>query len=122
MAGTDEDLDALRVTLDATRGALVAQRAALDRLEGRLQATLQALSPPPDAPHTDPSASEHRRLHRPGRPAKLDTDPELRAFVEARLDTMTFSQIAAAVAARFPPDRIVRRSAIHHWWRKTRRG
>ncbi len=38
--------------------------------------------------------AEHRREHRMGRPAKIDTDSELQAFVTARLDTLTFDQIA----------------------------
>ena len=59
--------------------------------------------------------SEHRRLRRSGVPAKLDVDPELAAFVIARLDRLTFTSIADEVAEYFPPERRVRHSAIHAW-------
>nr|MCU0912667.1 hypothetical protein [Paracoccaceae bacterium] len=65
-----------------------------------------------DLPAELPPPSEHRRQHRPGVIAKLDADSELRAFVEARLDGMTFHELAAAVAERFPPNRRVGKSAI----------
>lgn len=70
-----------------------------------------------------PSApiSEHRAEHRPGNQPKLDADPELRAFVMARLDRMTFQAITEDVAAAFPPERRVGRSAIHEWWQRRRR-
>jgi hypothetical protein len=61
---------------------------------------------------------DHRRAHRPGRVPKIDSDPELRAFIEARIDAMTFNEVADAVAAAFPPERRVRKSAIHEWWHK----
>ncbi len=64
--------------------------------------------------------AEHRREHRMGRPAKIDTDSELQAFVTARLDTLTFDQIAKEVAANFTPARRASRSSIHRWWQKTR--
>lgn len=106
--------EALHRALGASR-AICASLAELDTaleqareadLEEGLESTLQ------DAPPLD----AHRRDHRPGRQRILAADPELRAFVEARLGTMTFDQIAAAVADTFPPERRVRRSAIHDWW------
>ncbi|MFO1208688.1 MAG: hypothetical protein U1E40_05615 [Amaricoccus sp.] len=81
---------------DPPQGALERHREAL------VQDRLSAL-PPCDAP-----PSEHRRLHRPGVQAKLDADPELQAFVLARLDRLTFKNIAAEVAQCFPPERRVR--------------
>ena len=60
----------------------------------------------------------HRRDHRPGRRAKLAADPGLRAFALARLGAMTFEQIANTVAVALPPERRVRRSAIHQWWKR----
>jgi hypothetical protein len=62
----------------------------------------------------------HRRAHRMGRPAKIAADSELQAFVTARLDTLTFDQIAREIAANFPPARRASRSSIHRWWQKTR--
>lgn len=66
---------------------------------------------------TDVKAA-HRRAHRMGVPAKLATDPEVQAFVESRLDTHTFGEIAKAIADNFPPERHVSRSSIHRWWQK----
>lgn len=62
----------------------------------------------------------HRREHRMGRPAKIDADSELQAFVTARLDTLTFDQIAIEVVAHFAPPRRASRSSILRWWQKTR--
>jgi hypothetical protein len=60
--------------------------------------------------------TEHRRQHRVGRPAKIDCDPELQAFILARLDRMTFIHIADDVAKHFPPERRVAKTAINEWW------
>ncbi|CUH80715.1 hypothetical protein [Tropicibacter naphthalenivorans] len=96
-------------------------RAGLDRLglayaelEDLVQDTLKA--PPSEALRCDVPVTDHRRAHRSGRPAKLDSDPELRAFVLARIDRLTFPQIEADIAEAFPEDRRVRKSAIHAWW------
>ena len=59
-----------------------------------------------------------RFTHRPGRPAKLDTDAELRAFVMARVDRLTFEEIAAEIALQYPVERRVAKSSIHQWRRK----
>lgn len=65
-------------------------------------------------------ATDHRRHHRPGRPAKIDADPGLQAFIAARIDRMTFVQIASEIAGHFPPERRVGKSAIHAWWHRTK--
>lgn len=62
--------------------------------------------------------TEHRRAHKFGRPAKIDVDPELEAFLLARVDRMTFDEMADDVAAHFPPKRRVGKSSIHLWWSK----
>ncbi|MBV2360995.1 hypothetical protein KUH32_14615 [Thalassococcus sp. CAU 1522] len=67
------------------------------------------------------AAAEHRRAHRPGRPAKIDADPELRAFILARIDHLTFPQLEDAVAEVFPDARRVRKTAINDWWNRHRR-
>lgn len=59
--------------------------------------------------------SDHRRNHRSGRAPKIDTGPDLQAFIVARIDRMTFVQIAADVAEYFPPERRAGKSAIHKW-------
>ena len=63
----------------------------------------------------------HRRNHRPGRPPKIEADPELQAFISARIDRLTFVEIAASVVDAFPPNRRVGKSAIHAWWKRSNR-
>jgi len=63
-------------------------------------------------------AGEYRRLHRPGRPSKIDTDAELNAFVVARIDTHTFEELAKEIARNFPRHRRVGKSALHAWWQR----
>lgn len=66
------------------------------------------------------SALDHLRNHRMGKPSKIASDAELRAFVEARLPHMTFAQIVDAIEAHFPPDRCVSLSSVHRWWQKVK--
>lgn len=75
-----------------------------------------------DRSMTDEARLAHIGAHRRGMPAKLALDPELRAFVEARLPSMTFAAIVADVAAHFPPDRRVSLSSVHRWWQKMQEG
>ena len=70
----------------------------------------------------DEARLAHVGAHQRGMPAKLTLDPELRAFVEARLPHMTFAQIEAEVTAHFPPDRRISLSSIHRWWQKMQEG
>ncbi|TRD22548.1 hypothetical protein [Palleronia caenipelagi] len=65
--------------------------------------------------------TEHRRQHKSGRPSKINNDPELQAFILARIDRMTFVELASAVADHFPPSRRVGKSAIHAWYRRQAR-
>ena len=58
----------------------------------------------------------HRRAHVRGIPPKIDSDPELRAFIIARIATMKFTEIEAEVRANFPPDRHTSKSALSRWW------
>ena len=83
-----------------------------------LEAMTKGADPEQCSPACAAPVPEHLREHRPGKPKKLAADPELRAFVEARFNRLTFEQIAEAVAANFPPERRVRRSAIHDWWQR----
>lgn len=66
----------------------------------------------------DTYPTEHRRMHRPGTVPKIDSDPELAAFIRARIDRLTFVEIAAQVAEVFPETRRVGKSTIHAWWSK----
>ena len=63
----------------------------------------------------------HRAAHKRGFPAKIEADPEVKAFIIAHLDTLTFDDIVAALKASFPPERHVSRSSLHRWWQKTGR-
>ncbi|WP_141194961.1 hypothetical protein, partial [Maliponia aquimaris] len=49
-----------------------------------------------------PPPCDHRRAHRPGLPARIDADAELRAFILARIDALTFPQLEGEVAKAFP--------------------
>lgn len=60
----------------------------------------------------------HRRAHRMGNPAKIDADPGMRGCIIARIDPLTFDQIAAQVTAAFPPNRGKSRSSLHRWCQK----
>lgn len=111
--------DQVTEALADLRASHAAQSRAIDALEAALHAGLQQglnALPEPSVP-----TSEHRRAHRPGVPAKIDSDPELQAFIAARIDRLTFVQIAAEVAETFPPARHVGKTAIHDWWRRTRK-
>jgi len=55
------------------------------------------------------------RTHQRG---KIEQDPELQAFIRARCLTLTFPEVAAQVAANFPPERRVTTSSIHRWWHR----
>jgi hypothetical protein len=46
----------------------------------------------------------------------------LRAFITARIDRLTFYQLADAVAAHFPPERHLKKTAIHAWWKRQQGG
>ena len=78
-------------------------------------------SNPAKAPLTrDEVLAEHRRAHRSGRPSKIESDPELQAFIAARIDRMTFAQIVSEVRTTFPPDRHCSISGLGRWWQKRR--
>lgn len=101
---------AARFTLDRAITALE------EALQQAIQGGVNAL------PAEIPAPSEHRSEHRPGRAPKIAVDPELQAFIMARVERMTFEAIAAEVASHFPKPRRVGKSAIYDWWRKQRGG
>ena len=57
---------------------------------------------------------------KPGRLSRFDQDPEVAAFVRARLGTMPVTEIEALVLAEFGPDRAPRKTAIWDYWRRLR--
>ncbi|MBF9050535.1 hypothetical protein GTA62_15260 [Roseobacter sp. HKCCD9010] len=73
-------------------------------------------------PECNVPVTEHRKEHRMGRAPKIDCDPELQAFLIARIDRLTYAQIAQKVAEHFPEPRRVGKSAIHAWFKKRQRG
>lgn len=109
-----------------TRHQLTDALASLEAIETmvqRVQANIKhALKPTPNAAFNPASNADlHRRLHRPGRPRRIDADPELRTFVLARIEVMTFEELAEAIAQQFPPERCIGKSAIHDWFHNARR-
>ncbi len=97
--------------------------AALARADAAVERIVhEASNTPFTTPLPTAAATEHRREHRMGRVSKIDADPELRAFVAARVDHHTFVEMADAVAAAFPPERRIGKSAIHAWWQRNRAG
>ena len=89
-------------------------------LAARLNAILNDLTPRKDTIAAHRRA--HRRAHRPGRPGKIEGDPELAAFIRARIDTLTYAQIMSEVRGAFPPDRHCSHSGIGRWWQKRNPG
>lgn len=126
MADLAREYEDLRTSLAAARSELeLADNmhqetgAALQRARSQLALVLDAIQrqrvsalPPCDAP-----VSEHRKQHRPGKMPKIASDSELQAFILARIDRLTYEEIAADVAEHFPPERRVARSTIHEWWK-----
>ena len=107
---------ALRDALSRALAASRAARATLADLDTALETALEeGLQAPVEEATATASA---RRAHRPGVLSKLATDPDLRAFVLARIDGLTFDQIADEIAANFPPERRVSRSSLHRWWHR----
>jgi len=67
-------------------------------------------------------AAEHRRRHLRGVPHKVLRDPEVAAFVEGALASMTFQAIADACIERFGPGRAPGKSAVHRYWSAFHKG
>jgi hypothetical protein len=74
---------------------------------------------PSNAPATREEAlAAHRRAHRSGGPGKIEGDPELEAFIAARIDTLTYAEVVAAIKTYFPPDRQTSVAAVQRWFKK----
>ncbi|MBU3030850.1 helix-turn-helix domain-containing protein [Paracoccus marinaquae] len=102
------EIDVALAEISVLRGTLTRLEASLEQLRGAaLQHSLSQL------PACEVPPTEHRRAHRSGRPAIIDTDPELQAFILARLDRLTYHQVAAAIAEHFPPDRHISHATVH---------
>ncbi|WP_187430475.1 hypothetical protein ROLI_006400 [Roseobacter fucihabitans] len=111
---TDSEIRGLIAELEREQGKLAPIVAKLKEGIDGLKALLKPSSKGVKTPLKAPShAARHLREHRPGRPSKIDSDPELHAFINARIDTMTFPALEKAVAKKFPPNRRVGKNAIH---------
>lgn len=115
----------IRTAIDQARQTSVqidALQAASDRTIRTLETALnQALNGPlSDGLRPPTTLADHRRNHRAGVPARIASDPELEAFIRARIDRLTFTKIIAEVAAHFPPDRRTSLSALSRWWKANR--
>jgi len=116
-------LQDIRLELDESANLLASALAAQSRLKAALNAALNSAETGRNgavAEITGPICA-HRKAHKPGRPAKIDADPELRAFVVARLDRFTFEKIAQDVRTEFGAARAVSRSSIHDWYQRNHR-
>ena len=110
----------ISASLSEMKASHAAQARAISRLEMALEATVQqALN---GMPSCDVPVSDHRRAHRPGKARTITADPELQTFIRARIDRLIYVQIAAEVAAHFPPARRVGKSAIQDWWKRESSG
>ena len=50
--------------------------------------------------------------------SRIEGDLELRAFILARIATLTFDQVRAEITAHFGPERCMSRSSLHRWWHR----
>ena len=94
-------------------GPISQLNAAIDGLYVPLHTASKGTRPPFNEPLNIPSnAVDHLRQHRPGRPSRIDGDPQLRAFIVKRIYTTTFTALEKAVADHFPLERRVKKSAL----------
>jgi len=104
----------LRAALALAGEAHAAAARAVTALEGASRSLEPSSAEGPARPPLDPV----RAAHRIGQPSKIERDPELAAFVLARVDRLTFKALAAEVAAAFPCERHVSVSGLHRWWHR----
>ena len=93
----------------------------LARIESGLAMVQEALSAPMQGTFNAPLNTPLNGLQRRERRCKIEADAELKAFVEARIHTTTFPELAAQIAANFPPDRRASKSSIHRWYHRQSR-
>lgn len=74
----------------------------------------QAIKGASNVPSSDlPDFERHTAIR-----SRIEADPELRAFILARIATLTFDQVRAEITAHFGPEKRVSRSALHRWWHR----
>jgi hypothetical protein len=81
-------------------------------------AAADALAAALDGPGMAAGPAPMRQERRAGVAPRIDADPELEAFIRARIDHMSFARLGRAVADAFPPERRVHPATIHRWWQR----
>ncbi|MGR3503284.1 hypothetical protein [Pseudaestuariivita sp.] len=94
----------LRASVGSARAALENALAAVDHLAEMLETCGL------DLPEVDRSLAVKRRVNRR---RKIDMDPELHAFVDARIERLPYTTLAKQIAAHFPAARRIGKSALH---------
>ena len=124
VAGRYGDLIAARGGDWAKAASLLWARSRHDRaLEedlARAACALLALGPAGAAANDGEAPAEVRR-RRPGKLSHLDRDPEVAAFLCARLERSYLDEAIAQAVARFGPDRVPSRSSVHRYWQRRQR-
>ena len=105
--------DPVRIVV-TLRGKLADLDRDLTGLEGALKGDVKA-------PLNGSVKAAHRAAHKPGVPSKIEADPEVKAFIQARIETLTFDDMFEAVKANFPPERQISRSSLRRWWKRNNR-
>lgn len=94
----------------------------IEALQGANARTIRTLEAALKGALNEPSNRASQVREAAGRRAeirsRIEADYELRTFILARIQTLTFDQVLAEVAAHFPPDRRPSRSALHRWWHR----
>lgn len=109
------EIDIALAEVRALKDAFTRLERPLEALRERAVQGQSVALPPCTVPIT-----EHRRQHRSGRPPVIDSNPVLQAFIVARLDRLTFKEIADDIARHFPADQHLHQSTIHRWSQKRR--
>lgn len=73
-------------------------------MDGITEGTVSAFEQPLKSRH------EFHAAHGSGHPGKIESEPELQAFIPARNYRLTFAQIVTYIRPTFPPDRSCNRS------------
>jgi hypothetical protein len=110
----DQALDSLGRAMAETDAAIALIRALPAAVEGRFKPASMPLQT------RDEILAAHRRAHRGGTLSKIASDPELEAFIEARIDTHTYSELVGAVRSKFTADRQTSIAAVGRWAQKRR--
>ena len=117
----DSSLQSLLIEARQTGSLLAAAMDQNHRLIATLGSTVECPSNVAlNSASTRPDAfADHRRNHRGGTLSRITCDPEIEAFIRARLDTTTLVAIVAQIAAAFPPERHISLSSLSRWWIKS---